>query len=301
MYDFIGDIHGYAKHLKKLLEKLGYRKNGNSYTHPEYRKVIFVGDYVDRGALQEEVLNIVRGMVDSGDAIALMGNHEYNAICYATKINGDYLRERSDKNTAQHKAFLAEFNPSTKKYADMIEWFKTLPLFFENDGIRAVHAAWIPEHISEIRKFNNKLLVNEEVLHEVYKKGDLHNAIETTLKGPEIHLPDNGVWADKDGYERNTIRFNWYDKHLPLTYRARALSVHDLNSVPDIIVPAEVNIYTDRIPVLFGHYWMKGEPMIQHKYAACIDYSIAIKGCLVAYRWNGEEKLTNDHFVFEEY
>ncbi len=301
MYDFIGDIHGYANHLRNLLNKLGYVKNGKTYTHPEYRKVIFIGDYVDRGALQEEVLNIVRGMVDSGDAIALMGNHEYNAICYATKINGDYLRERSAKNTDQHKAFLAEFSPNTKRYHDMIEWFKTLPICFEDSKIRGVHAAWIPEYIEEIRKFDSNFLVTEELLHEVYKKGELHNAIETTLKGPEIILPNNGVWADNDGHERNTIRFNWYDKNLPLTYRSRALSVHNLNSVPDIELSSSVPIYRDRVPVIFGHYWMKGKPSIQHSYAACIDYSIAIKGCLVAYRWSGEEKLSNENFVFEEY
>ncbi len=301
MYDFIGDIHGYAKHLRKLLEQLGYRKNGSTYTHPEYRKVVFIGDYVDRGALQEEVLLIVRGMVDSGDAIALMGNHEYNAICYATKVNGEYLREQSAKNTDQHKAFLAEFHPNTKKYNDMIDWFKTLPLFFEDKGIRGVHAAWIPEYIEEISKFTKYLVVNEEVLNEVYKKGTLHNAIETTLKGPELILPNNQVWADNDGHERNTIRFNWYNRELPLTYRSRALSVNNIESVPEILIGGSQPLYKENIPVIFGHYWMKGSPMIQNDYAACIDYSIAVKGSLVAYRWSGEYKLRNENFVFEEY
>jgi hypothetical protein len=49
MYDFIGDIHGYADKLEALLKKMGYSLKNGAYAHPE-RKVLFVGDYIDRGA-----------------------------------------------------------------------------------------------------------------------------------------------------------------------------------------------------------------------------------------------------------
>ncbi|MFO1021594.1 MAG: hypothetical protein U0903_12990 [Planctomycetales bacterium] len=48
MYDLIGDVHGYANELVALLEALGYRRTGGVYAHPE-RKVIFLGDFIDRG------------------------------------------------------------------------------------------------------------------------------------------------------------------------------------------------------------------------------------------------------------
>ena len=48
MYDLIGDIHGYADELVELLGTLGYQKAHGVYCHPE-RRVIFVGDFVDRG------------------------------------------------------------------------------------------------------------------------------------------------------------------------------------------------------------------------------------------------------------
>jgi hypothetical protein len=48
MYDLIGDIHGYADELVQLLDALGYRQSRGVYGYPE-RKVIFVGDFVDRG------------------------------------------------------------------------------------------------------------------------------------------------------------------------------------------------------------------------------------------------------------
>lgn len=81
MIDFIGDIHGHADELEALLLKMNYTCKHSAYAHPD-RKALFVEDYIDRGPKIKETLNIVRRMVDSGNAIALMGNHEYNALCF---------------------------------------------------------------------------------------------------------------------------------------------------------------------------------------------------------------------------
>jgi hypothetical protein len=55
--------------------------------------------------------------------------------------------------------------------------------------------------------------------------------------------------------------------------------------------------YHDDIPVIFGHYWMKGKPFTLHPSATCIDFSVAKSGFLVGYRWSGERQLTNDNLV----
>lgn len=47
--DFIGDIHGHTVELASLLIKLGYNNNKGYFSHPEGRKVVFVGDFIDRG------------------------------------------------------------------------------------------------------------------------------------------------------------------------------------------------------------------------------------------------------------
>ena len=57
MIDLIGDIHGHADKLEKLLLKLGYKKSKGAYVHPN-RKVLFVGDYIDRGPKIRETLEI---------------------------------------------------------------------------------------------------------------------------------------------------------------------------------------------------------------------------------------------------
>src|SRR5271163_3061752 len=113
MYDLIGDIHGYADELVQLLETLGYQKDQGVYRHPE-RKVIFLGDFIDRGPKIREVLEIVRPMIEEGKAIAVMGNHELNALAFQApdpSKPSDFLRPRNEKNLRQHRQTLDQLKP----------------------------------------------------------------------------------------------------------------------------------------------------------------------------------------------
>ena len=73
MYDIIGDIHGHADELVTLLEQLGYREQNACFRHPS-RKVIFCGDFVDRGPHIPDVVRIARKMVEQDAALAVMGS-----------------------------------------------------------------------------------------------------------------------------------------------------------------------------------------------------------------------------------
>jgi hypothetical protein len=57
--------------------------------------------------------------------------------------------------------------------------------------------------------------------------------------------------------------------------------------------------YTETTPVLFGHYWLQGTPVIAAGHAACLDYSVAKEGFLTAYRWSGESTLSAANVVYE--
>ena len=141
-YDIIGDIHGYYPELVRLLKKMGYGLSERGhYYHPD-RQAIFVGDYIDRGKHSKEVVQLVRTMQEKGSAIALMGNHEYNAICFHTKgSRGEYLRSNTLQNINQHSATLQSFGDHGF-LSESLDWFKQLPLYFENDYLRVDHACW---------------------------------------------------------------------------------------------------------------------------------------------------------------
>jgi hypothetical protein len=100
--DIIGDVHGQAGKLKRLLRVLGYEKFGGVYGLAG-RKAIFVGDLIDRGPAIGETLEIVKAMVDAGSAICAMGNHELNALAFQTPDGtGSYIRPHTKKNIKQH-------------------------------------------------------------------------------------------------------------------------------------------------------------------------------------------------------
>ncbi|CCE10239.1 putative Protein serine-threonine phosphatase [Bradyrhizobium sp. STM 3843] len=83
-FDIIGDVHGCADELQKLLARLGYHvvwsddrgKRAVSVTPPAGRKLVFVGDLVDRGPNSPDVLRIVMSMTAAGTAYAVQGNHD---------------------------------------------------------------------------------------------------------------------------------------------------------------------------------------------------------------------------------
>lgn len=115
MYDIIGDIHRHADHLEKLLLKMGYHKKNGCYFHSE-RKVVFVGDFIDRGPMIREALKIARSMTENGNALAVIGNHEYNALCYHTKNErGEWMRDHSERKMLQHSETLKQFKHHVKE------------------------------------------------------------------------------------------------------------------------------------------------------------------------------------------
>ena len=55
--------------------------------------------------------------------------------------------------------------------------------------------------------------------------------------------------------------------------------------------------YREDIPVFVGHYWMTGHLSRLTEQVACLDWSVAKGGRLVAYRWDGEQVIDNTKFV----
>ena len=96
-FDIIGDVHGCCDELEELLQKLGYENtevsreniaNGESegyfynraFHHPDGRKAIFLGDIVDRGPRILDTYQLVRNMVQAGNALCIPGNHDMKLL-----------------------------------------------------------------------------------------------------------------------------------------------------------------------------------------------------------------------------
>lgn len=316
-YDIIGDIHGQDGKLTDLLAAMGYRRQDGAWRHAG-RQAIFIGDLIDRGPGQVETMRIVRDMVETGAAQAVMGNHELNAIGYHARHPhraGDHLRERSAKNRAQHSAFVEQVGEDSADHESWVGWFMTLPLWLDLGGIRVIHACWDARAIAvvEARLGGNRL--TEEAIPDVFARGvhnswsttgdpprggtDLFHAIETLLKGIEVDLPAGCSFTDgKSGRRFTRARTRWWSD-TAATFRNATLATEPLDDLlPDDPLPAAVVPGHDGgTPVIIGHYWMRGTPVPQTAKVACVDYSAGKDGPLVAYRWDGETELSAEKFI----
>ena len=302
-YDIIGDIHGQADKLACLLARLGYVRTAAGWRPPHDHQAVFVGDLIDRGPQQVEAYRAVRGMVDAGHAHCILGNHELNAIGYRTPSPDDpsvHLRPRTDQHTRQHAAFLDQAGLGGPLDGEIVDWFRTLPFTFSPGGIRVVHAWWNDEHVARlaaVRRPGQPL--DEAMLHRLYAKGSPERAaMEGLTKGEELALPAGHSVLDHGGDPRTMIRTRWWDAG-PRTYRELALIADDQRTaVPELPLPPHWRpSASDGPPVFIGHYWMTGEPTLLTPRLACVDYSAARSGPLVAYRWQGEPELQARGFV----
>ena len=131
-FDIIGDIHGCFDEARTLIEKLGYQFSARESTktesgvevptdykvfHPEGRKIIFVGDLVDRGPKSPDVMKLVMTMLADETALCVAGNHDVKLM---RKLQGKNvsITHGLAETLAQLENESAEFKQSTMKFLD---------------------------------------------------------------------------------------------------------------------------------------------------------------------------------------
>ena len=297
--DVIGDVHGQYDKLVELLQHLGYRDIEGVWRHSD-RTAVFVGDLIDRGPKQLATIELVRGMADSGSARCVMGNHEFNAIAWVTpdpQHPGKFLRDHHKPgNREQHQAFL-DVVEGTHRQREITDWFRSLPLWLEFPGLRIVHACWDQPSIDLLQKAmgSGSKLTDEMILLGSRKGHAIYEAIEIVCKGREVDLPAGISFQDKEGKVRHEVRVRWWQGDLSTYRKAMIGPPEEMEKIPDAPMPAEwvAHPYSGH-PVLFGHYWFTGTPRVISPRFACLDYSAARDGPLVAYRWDGEAELSSE-------
>ncbi len=129
-FDIIGDIHGCCDELEILLGKLGYQATPAketgfwefpTYSHPEGRKVLFVGDLVDRGIRNLDTVKLVRNMIAANSALCVCGNHEFKLMRYlrGKKVTvGHGLQQTIDELDAIPLEVAEDYKIDLQKFLD---------------------------------------------------------------------------------------------------------------------------------------------------------------------------------------
>lgn len=140
-FDIIGDIHGMASELEILLARLGWslvwsgegEERRATLSHPESRKLIFIGDATDRGPRSLDALLIMRAAVESGVGYAVASNHDARISRW---LRGQTVSEGGGIETTK-----AEFAEMSEAYRiSMGEFLDNLPAHYVFDGGKLVVA-----------------------------------------------------------------------------------------------------------------------------------------------------------------
>ena len=257
--DVVGDIHGEIEALNSLLAQLGYAADGS---HPDSRRLVFVGDLVDRGPDSPAVLRKVRDLVEAGRAQCILGNHELNLL------RGDHKHGNSwwaaPEKQSEHPAVLA--TPEFR--AEIRPFLESLPLVLERDDLRVVHACWNQQSIDALRAMEGPNVRAADLYEHFLGKIKDHmlesktlsfvrrewNQFAPRLEDPDwdaVMLPvkaqldersqmDNPLAVVTSGEERVTQKPFWAGGKWRMVDRVKWWDNYD-----------------DDVPVIFGHYWRR--------------------------------------------
>ena len=300
-YDIIGDVHGFASLLKKLLKSMGYTKINGIWQHPE-RTAIFIGDFIIRGPEIRETIQIVRQMTEAGFAHTILGNHEYSAILYHIKDSaGMYLSRHIAGNRNQIQSTLTAFRGFEQEWKEHLKWFRTLPFYIDLGEIRIVHAYWNESEINYLRSFLPEGRLKKDFLRNIHEEQHPFAAIiYKTLKGLEYHCPPDLILKCSKGMSRKVFRMNWWESPLNKTFRE--LSFGNKFILPDYTIPKEIApsfepYGLNKPPVFMGHYCLSEGADIFQNNICCVDSCVVGSDQLSAYRWSGEKALKKENLI----
>lgn len=211
---FIGDLHGQHRKLAELLVHLDFIPDEPASDY-SVSKLIFLGDLIDNG-LQSGVdhiaaLNLVKSHCDTGKALCVLGNHEFNAVGWwlTHPLTGAPLRAHDKPgNREQHACFLQQVGEGSDEHRYWVEWFMSLPLYLDLGPVRAIHACWDESALARLQPYLNadKSLKREHWVDAFDRAHELFELCEILLKGPEKTLPAGTTFQDRMGKTRNATR-----------------------------------------------------------------------------------------------
>ncbi len=300
-YDIIGDIHGYASLLRQLLTELGYRREDGSWSQPR-RKVIFVGDFINRGPEIRETMFLVRGMVESGNALAIMGNHEYSCILYHIKDdNGTFMSRHIAGNRNEIQKTLTVYKNLNEEWTDHLKWMRTLPFFLDLGDIRIAHAYWNDQEIALLKDYLPEGRLKKRFLREMHKRSpEIAAIVYKLLKGLEYKCPKDLILKCSKGLTKKVFTLNWWespeDKTFSQLYFGNKFVLPEYH--PPVELAPSFEPYGPEKPIVFfGHYCLSDGPAILQQNICCLDSCVVTTGKLSAYRWSGEKQLNPENFV----
>ena len=167
-------------------------------------------------------------------------------------------------------------------------------------GIRVVHAWWDSAAAATIEALRGgaEQLLDDHMLRACYRDANLTAARKLLTCGVEMELPPGEWIVDKEGHKHPDARLAVWRHWAERLRDVAIVPSGSEDAVPDIEIPAEHRLgEVEGAPILFGHHWFSGPLKLETPKVACLDWSAAKGGPLVAYRWDGESELQHERLI----
>jgi hypothetical protein len=296
-YLFIGDLHGHASELKKLLGNAGFLPFGESFRHPNL-KAAFVGDFINRGFENLACLRIVRAMVESGDAIAVPGNHEVIFLNYHQKDprTKEYTMPNRNGWNKLLQNTMQEFGNHPKELDEMLRWLRLLPVVVEERDFNLVHACYDPDSIELLRdRTHGTFSLSEEHWLRIGLGEDsaLTEALHTLTFGISIYLDTAQLFPGANLASQHAPRIRYWEDPTEKSLQETLFLDDDKHlagigflSLPESFYGAFRTYQEYETPLVHGHYCVQGELKNLPQNIIIADRAVIKTGVLKA--WNPE-------------
>lgn len=140
-WDVVGDTHGLLDELVLLLEKAGWQvANGRLLPHPQGRRLLFLGDLVDRGTQSIELLRFLKRAVEDGLALAVKGNHDAKLVRFVQTALSEGIERWSSYANAE--TGMAMMKLDARERDELVGFIHRLPAYYVDPSSKTafVHA-----------------------------------------------------------------------------------------------------------------------------------------------------------------
>jgi serine/threonine protein phosphatase 1 len=160
----IGDIHGRYDLLQILLHRIRDHAGGNEY------KLVFLGDYIDRGPESAAVVECVRAAQAQAPetVVCLKGNHEDMLLSVIDKpaLTSWWIGNGGEETLVSFGVLSPRAIPT-----EVMEWFRSLPVLHEDERRYYVHAGLRPGRPVQQQTEEDMLWIREPFLDADYDFG----------------------------------------------------------------------------------------------------------------------------------
>lgn len=182
----VGDIHGCLEMVKRLIDKIEW--------NPSSDRLIFIGDYIDRGEDARGVVDFILELKEDSPLVAcLIGNHEQMFLDYLSGVNTHGFILNGGTSTLRSYEEVRRSKDDPLIPSSHLDFFSSLLPMIELEEYYIVHAGFRPNIRVEDQDLFDMIWIRDEFIYSDYDFGKVVIFGHTPLSNPVIMKNKIGI------------------------------------------------------------------------------------------------------------